>query len=177
MHLTHCTDALPYGQLLLSSAYGGVRYTTYMKRRIAVRAIIVRDDQLLCVRLKKYEDKSTGDDNDYWCTPGGGVEEGEALIPALEREIIEELGPKPEVGNLLFIQQFIHADTEHLEFFFNILNADDYMDIDLDQTTHGAIEIEAVQFVSPKQEHVLPRFLTTESLIATSVTRIYDYIA
>jgi hypothetical protein len=51
------------------------------------------------------------------------------------------------------------------------------MDIDLDQTTHGAIEIEAVQFVSPKQEHVLPRFLTTESLIATSVTRIYDYIA
>jgi 8-oxo-dGTP pyrophosphatase MutT (NUDIX family) len=153
-------------------------YHTVMKRRVAVRAIIVQDGKLLCVRLRQYEGKATSD-NDYWCTPGGGVDEGEALIPALKREIIEELGPEPEVGALLYIQQFIHGDTEQLEFFFHVTNAGDYADLDLSATTHGAAEIEVVDFVDAGTENVLPKFLRSETfadLDGMAAAKIFNYI-
>jgi len=74
-----------------------------MKRRVAVRAIIVHDSKLLCAQAKPYRPTIvTG----RWGVPGGGIDSGEALIPALEREITEELGVKPLVGNLLYIQQY-----------------------------------------------------------------------
>lgn len=81
-------------------------------RRVAVRGIILKDGKILCVRLKQYPGKATDDGCDYWCTPGGGVDVGEPLIPALEREIIEETAIKPAIGNLLYIQQFEHNNWE-----------------------------------------------------------------
>lgn len=154
-------------------------YDMTMKRRVAVRAIIVREGKLLGVRLHQYDGKSTKD-NDYWCTPGGGVDEGEALIPALKREIIEELGPDPEVGQLLYIQQFIHGETEQLEFFFHVTNADDYVNLDLSATTHGAVEIAEVAFIDAATENVMPKFLRTESfdsLDRPTATKLFDYTA
>lgn len=134
-----------------------------MKRRIAVRAIIMDGDKLLCVKIKK-PFKAEGV-SDYWCLPGGGVEDGEALLPALEREMIEELGVKPVTGALLYIQQFVAADMEHLEFFFHVTNTDDYRQIDLAKTSHGELEIAAVDFINPTTNYVLPKFLETESLV------------
>lgn len=134
-----------------------------MNRRVTVRGVIVQDGKLLGVRLKQYAGKmvtATG----FWCTPGGGVDEGEPLLPALERELVEELGVRPVVGPLLYIQQFIHDGTEHLEFFFAVLNPEDYTDIDLSATTHGTIEIEQLDFIDPTKEHLLPEFLATEPL-------------
>ena len=126
----------------------------------------MNEGKLFAVRQKHYIGRATVDANDYWCTPGGGVDAGEALLPALEREMVEELGVKPVIGNLLFVQQFIHRDTEHMEFFFHITNAKDYLSIDLTTTTHGAIEIDTVDFVDPSQERVLPALLTNENLDA-----------
>jgi ADP-ribose pyrophosphatase YjhB (NUDIX family) len=138
-----------------------------MNRRVAVRGIIVNENgQLLAVRQKQYTGRATVDTNDYWCTPGGGVDEGEALLPALERELVEELGVSPVIGNLLFVQQFVHNDTEHLEFFFHVTNARDYREIDLTQTTHGAVEIASVDFIDPARERLLPAFLTNQNLTA-----------
>lgn len=133
-----------------------------MNRRVAVRAIITFEDKLFCVRLKKYSGRATKDDNNYWCTPGGGVDPGEPLLAALHREIIEELGVEPVIGNLLYIQQFIHDDTEQLEFFFHVTNARDFLQLDLANTTHGAIEIEKAEFIDPANTTVLPKFLTIE---------------
>ncbi len=135
-----------------------------MNRRVAVRAIIIHNEKLLCVRLKKYAGRATKDDNNYWCTPGGGVDPGEALLPALRREIIEELGIEPVIGNLLYLQQFIHDDTEQLEFFFHVTNTEDFFDIDLSKASHGAIEIEQVDFIDPSAQTVLPKFLSLEPL-------------
>lgn len=147
-----------------------------MKRRIAVRAIIVRSGKLLCAQAKPYNPKIiTG----RWGVPGGGIDSGEALIPALEREITEELGIKPRVGNLLYIQQFSpRNDSEDLEFFFYVKNASDYLNIDLPKTSHGVAEIARLEFIDPSKHPVLPKFLRTESFanIDSQSVKIFNYL-
>lgn len=126
-------------------------------RRINVRGIIMKDGKLFCQKLNNSHTLHT---NDFWCTPGGGIDFGESLQEGLRREMIEETGVEPEIGELLFIQQFMDGDREQLEFFFHIKNAADYEILDLENTSHGALEVAKCGFVDPKTEHVLPSFLT-----------------
>jgi ADP-ribose pyrophosphatase YjhB (NUDIX family) len=96
--------------------------------------------------------------------PGGGLDEGEALIDGVKREMLEETGVEARVGDLLYVQQFTHGEEDYLEFFFNITNSHDYLNIDLANSTHGEAEIEEIDFINPKTVHVLPEFLATENL-------------
>jgi ADP-ribose pyrophosphatase YjhB (NUDIX family) len=130
-----------------------------MNRRVAVRGIVTLGDKILCAKLKPYHGAVHGD---FWCIPGGGVDPGEPLLTALEREMIEETGIKPAIGELLYIQQFAHEGLEHLEFFFHVTNGEDYTAIDLSATTHGGTEIATIEFIQPAGTTLLPRFLTTE---------------
>ncbi len=129
-----------------------------MKRKVAVRGIFVHEGTLLCIWQKPYRDK----DIDYWCVVGGGVDPGEGLLEALDREIIEETGVKPVIGKLLFMQQYIHKDHEQLELFYNIENAKDYQKVDLSKSSHGLEEIEKIEFLDPSKNRVLPEFLQHE---------------
>ena len=138
-------------------------YYCGMTRRISVRGIVLHDGKLLCARLKPYKEHLQRK-NDYWCLPGGGLDEGESLLTGVEREMIEETGIKPVVGNLLYVQQFPFGDKDYLEFFFHITNSDDYLHIDLTKTTHGLQEIEEIGFIDPTSVPVLPTFLATEPL-------------
>lgn len=131
-------------------------------RRVNVRGIILKDGKLFA---QKFKTKSGGE-TDYWATPGGGLDMGETLQAGLAREMIEETGVAPEIGKLLFVQQFTHRKDdgtvrEELEFFFHIKNAEDYNDIDLSSTTHGTIELTRCDFIDPTVELVLPEFLQT----------------
>lgn len=56
-------------------------------RRICVRGIIYDDSQLLLIRRIR-------SDREYYVFPGGGVENRETLLEALNRELIEEIGVK-----------------------------------------------------------------------------------
>ncbi len=147
-----------------------------MNRRIAARAIIVKDGKLLCLRHKPYQ----GFNTDYWCVPGGGLDEAESLTDAVAREVVEELGIKPVVGDLLFIQQFVHkaAEREEIEFFFRVLNVDDFDHIDLSKTSHGNEEIQTVEFIDPTKNEVRPRFLSKESLdnLSNRPVKIFNYL-
>ncbi len=147
-----------------------------MNRRVAVRGIIVVDGKLLCLQLKPYNRETR---EYFWCTPGGGMDMGESIENALTRELIEELGIKPVIGNLAFIQQFKEKDTgnEQLELFFNILNPEDYLHIDLTNTSHGEEEIEEFRFIDPREEHVLPTLLQTEPLedLENKPVKIFSY--
>ena len=134
-----------------------------MPRRIAVRGIILLNDQLLCARLYAYH-RGGRTPNNWWRLPGGGLEENEALRDGVHREMIEETGVAPVVGNLLFVQQFSDQLSEYLEFFFHIVNAADYVQTDLATTTHGLKEIAELQFCNPSSIRLLPEFLTTEPL-------------
>jgi len=131
-----------------------------MNRRVAVRAIIIDNGKLLAVRLKPYGGTGASIASDQWCTVGGGVDAGEPLIPALEREVLEETGIMPKVGNLLFVQQFMYKETEQMEFFFHVTNTGDFKNIDLSKSTHGLEEIEEINFISTQGSTLLPKFLT-----------------
>jgi ADP-ribose pyrophosphatase YjhB (NUDIX family) len=138
-------------------------------RRVNVRGIIYKDDKILAQKLLPGID---GAARNYWCTPGGGLEENESLIEGLTREMVEETGIVPKIGKLLFIQQFQdnsgHREKEQLEFFFNIENVDDYKVIDLSKTSHGLIEIQTTDLINPKTSYILPKFLQTID--------IHDYV-
>lgn len=128
------------------------------KRRINVRGIIFHEGSLFCQQLTIGKG---GQARDYWCTPGGGMEDGESLTQALHREMVEETGVEPRIGKLLFVQQFHDGTKEQLEFFFQIENTEDYASIDLSATSHGVQEIENCEFINPKTHSVLPAFLQT----------------
>lgn len=125
------------------------------QRRIAARGIIFRDGELLVTKFK-----DDGGETDWWGTFGGGVDSEESLHAAIHREMIEETGIVPKIGKLLFIQQFSGQKMEHLEFFFHIENTEDYEAINLEATTHGALELTRVTFVDPKAAFILPSFLS-----------------
>ena len=139
-----------------------------MRRRVNVRGIIINNKgEIFCQKLTANSDKG----RDFWCTPGGGLEMGEGLLDGLRREMIEETGVKPEIGKLLFIQQFAdtnssskHGDCEQLEFFFLITNWQDYQNIDLEKTSHGVEEVAECGFVDPKTARILPSYLTEFNL-------------
>ena len=68
--------------------------------RNSAKAVIVKDGNLLA--LKMQENNST-----YYILPGGGQEHGENLHQALVRECKEELGAEVEIGDLIFVREYI----------------------------------------------------------------------
>ena len=150
-----------------------------MKRRVSARAIIEHEGKILLVQLKPYPGSIVLDEP-YWCTIGGGIDEGESLVPALKREVMEETGVQAKVGNLLYIQQFVNSDKEQMELFFHVTNTQDFMDIDLSKASHAEEEIERIEFVDPKSAHILPKFLSevniAEDIATQSPTKIFSYI-
>lgn len=76
-----------------------------MPIRPSAKAIIIQDNALLAI--KKRDRKG-----DYYILPGGGQDYGEALPDALRRECQEEIGTTVDVGNLLFVRDYIGQNHE-----------------------------------------------------------------
>jgi 8-oxo-dGTP pyrophosphatase MutT (NUDIX family) len=147
-----------------------------MNQRIAVRGIIFHDGKLLCAKLKPYKELFTT--GDFWCTIGGGLDSGEDVLDGLKREVIEETGIVPQIGSLLYIQQYMMNDVDVLELFFHITNPTAYLNIDLSKTSHGNTEIAQIDFVEPSSNVILPKFLTTEPIdaqISSGITKIFGH--
>lgn len=128
------------------------------KRRINVRAIIWNNGKLLAVKHKAAD----GSTSPYYAVPGGGLDPQESLIDGVKRELLEETGVAARVGRLLFIQQFASKRfdyEEELEFFFLIENPEDFRKINLEDTSHGHLEIALCEFIDPRGTTILPEFL------------------
>lgn len=124
----------------------------------------MHDGKLLAVRLKPYNEVSVKMQQS-WCLPGGGLEEREALLAGIEREMLEETGVKAKIGKILYIQQFTYNNVDYLEFFFHIKNSQDFLNVDLTKTSHGSDELEEIGYVNAAATTLLPSFLMTEDLL------------
>lgn len=117
--------------------------------------MVVSNNKLLCVRNASSPDR--------WCLPGGKVELGEDIESALIREITEETGIVPILGNLLYVHQFKQNNTYGIpEFFYHVINPEDYDNIDLSLSTHGEKELLEIGFVDSNNSNILPIFLKDE---------------
>ena len=71
--------------------------------RLRVAAIVREGDTILLVRHEKAGQT-------YWLLPGGGVDFGESLVEALQREMREETGLEVDVGELVLVNDSISPD-------------------------------------------------------------------
>ena len=88
--------------------------------RNSAKAVIIEDNRLLAIQNTDVLDR-------YHTLPGGGQRPFETLTDALKRECTEELGVRVEVGDLLFIREYIgknhefaekDGDAHQIEFYF-----------------------------------------------------------
>lgn len=84
-----------------------------MNIRNSAKAVIVQDNKLLVI--KKEDTQGL-----YYILPGGGQEHGENLHEALKRECIEEIGEDIEIGDMIFLREYIGKNHEHSEFDFKV---------------------------------------------------------
>jgi len=73
--------------------------------RIRVAGVIISEDKVLLIAHKKNGDV-------YWLLPGGGVDYGESLTEALERELYEELNIKIDVKDIAIVSDSIDPSGE-----------------------------------------------------------------
>lgn len=101
-----------------------------MTRRIACRGLIIHDEKILVVNLKQ--------EYDYYCLPGWTLEDGEMLDDCIVRELYEELWVEARLWSLWYIHELSLSEEKHLlEFFYRIQNPEDFLRIDLANTSHG----------------------------------------
>src|SRR3989338_3409870 len=116
-----------------------VKFPSSKKIVINCRAIILDEGKLLVVKHPH--------NTSFAALPGGHLEWGEDIKECLRREIIEELGVNPEIGRLLYINNYMDADIkQEVQFFFEVTNSHEYKNIENIARTH-AHEIAEVLWV------------------------------
>lgn len=90
--------------------------TVYGNRlRLRVCGLYREDDRLLLVRHRGLSPSGT-----FWAPPGGGMQFGETAPQALVREFAEETGLAVEIGDLLFVNEFMQPPLHAVELFFAV---------------------------------------------------------
>ncbi|MGZ0654229.1 NUDIX domain-containing protein [Coraliomargarita sp. W4R53] len=73
--------------------------------RTAARALIILDQKVLAIKMRD----RTGV---FYILPGGGQRHGETLRQGLKRECLEEIGTDVEIGDLLYVREYIGKNHE-----------------------------------------------------------------
>ncbi len=122
---------------------------TTKKIVIRCRAVIVYNNKLLVV---KHAPSSS-----FYSLPGGHLEYAENIHDAMKREIIEELGIEPQIGRLLYVNNFIEEVKQSIEFFFEITNPESFLDTENLSGTHR-FELSEICWVDKNDNpNILPK--------------------
>jgi ADP-ribose pyrophosphatase YjhB (NUDIX family) len=120
---------------------------------IKCRGVILYEDKLLVVKHSL--------SSKFYALPGGHLDGDENPNECIKREIFEEFGVNPEVGNLLYINQFSDPDKSFLEFFFEIKNGIDFKNLDENKIDKKEI-IEIVWVKKDNGMNILPTKLNED---------------
>jgi ADP-ribose pyrophosphatase YjhB (NUDIX family) len=136
---------------------------------IKVRGIILHEGRLLVVRHPH--------DISFATPPGGKLEWGEDIKECLSREMIEELGVKPEIGRLLYINNFTKEDgKQYIEFFLEVKNGRDYVNAEKLVRSHAHEIAEIVWVSSTDDVCILPKTLVGDLKAGKIVSDEVRYI-
>jgi 8-oxo-dGTP diphosphatase len=117
-----------------------------------VCGICVSDNRILMVRHNM-----VGPENVFWSPPGGGMQFGESAPQALVREFIEETGLMVEVGDMLFVNEFIASPLHAVELFFRVKDVSGTLQTGLDpEFSEGNQIIQDVRFMDMSEIKALP---------------------
>jgi 8-oxo-dGTP diphosphatase len=82
--------------------------------RSRVNGILIEDEKILLVK------HLMGNGREFWSTPGGGMIYGTNAVDNLKREFLEETGLGIEVGEYLFVHEFLKPPLHAMEHFFMV---------------------------------------------------------
>lgn len=117
-----------------------------------VCGICVSDNRILMVRHNM-----AGPENVFWSPPGGGMQFGESAPQALVREFIEETGLTVEVGDMLFVNEFIASPLHAVELFFQVKKVSGTLQTGLDpEFSDGNQIIQDVRFMDMSEIKTIP---------------------
>jgi ADP-ribose pyrophosphatase YjhB (NUDIX family) len=117
---------------------------------VRTRAVIVHHGKILVVKHSH--------DHSFYALPGGHVEWAEDIKDSLKREIIEELGIEPKIGRLLFVNNFIEEEIKQsIEFFFEVTNSEDYLNVNKLNGTHSHELAEVCWAGAEDDKNILPQ--------------------
>lgn len=94
----------------IPDAYGG-------RVRVRVGALIF-DNHSDPSSVLLVEHDGLWEDRPFWTPPGGGVEFGESLPEALQREVMEETGIDVGVASLRYVLDFVRPPLHAVSFYF-----------------------------------------------------------
>lgn len=80
--------------------------------RTRVNGILIENENLLMVKHQM------GNGRIFWSVPGGGMDFGTSAIENLQREFLEETNLVVEVGEYLFVHEYLVPPLHALEHFF-----------------------------------------------------------
>ena len=120
-----------------------------MQHRIRAAAIVVKDNRVLLV---KHRHPNTG--FEWWVPPGSGVINGETIYDCAKRETHEETGLNIELGQILYLREFIDLElsVHNLEIFILASSFQGRLTTkNLNPLDDDAHYIKEVQFLSQKE--------------------------
>lgn len=127
-----------------------------MRHRISAGVLALRGNDILLVRHFR------AGHHDFWAGPGGGVENGEELWQAAEREAFEETGLVVKAGNMAYIDELIDETGRMVKFWFVAHYVSGEIDV-LSNPAEGESVVEAGWFPldALPQGYVFPEVLRT----------------
>jgi ADP-ribose pyrophosphatase YjhB (NUDIX family) len=120
-----------------------------MQPRIRVSAILHWRGRILLIRHEK-------DGNERWLLPGGGVQGGESLVEALQRELLEEIGviggwdELPVEGPVALVDS-ISPDRLRPKHVVHIIFAGDLTGLPLDQVSSQDVAVRGHRLFAPAE--------------------------